>query len=130
MEERLRVELEQLRVRHPDLRFVAEGRWVQLPAYPVADEWTPSPMPVAFSVPIGYPGTPPDNFCVPAEARYGGQTPNNWGQPSMPPPFPGSWMQFSWHVEAGDWKVTADPRTGGNLVVWVAGFAGRFREGA
>src|SRR5690348_132627 len=55
---RLERELAGLRKSFEDLVYVDSGQWVLLAAYCFPDLWSERAAPVAFQVPIGYPGTP------------------------------------------------------------------------
>jgi hypothetical protein len=130
MRERIEQEIALLRTRYPDLVYREEGGWVLLPSYPVSPGWNRTASPVAFQILPGFPGTPSYSFYVPTGIEHGGTRPNNYVDPAPnQPPFAGGpWGVFSWsHTE--DWRPTADPRTGCNLLNWVIGFAQRFLEG-
>ena len=65
---------------------------------------------------------------MPAGILFKGEKPDNYTEPAgSQPPFDGTWGIFSW--EAADWRGTADPRTGHNLLNWVLGITKRFEEG-
>src|SRR5581483_11707929 len=129
MQERIDQELTLLRTRYPDLQYQQDGQWVYIPSYSVTEGWNRATTPVAFQIRVGYPGTPPYAFYVPVGITYKDVRPNNYVEPTpQQPPFPGPWGVFSWsHSE--DWRPTADPRTGSNLLNWVLGFRQRFVEG-
>jgi len=129
MQERINQEIALLRTRYPDLEYRQDGQWVRIPSYPVSAGWNRTTTPLVFQIRQGFPGTPPYAFYVPSGITFNGQVPNNYVDSANPqPPFEGPWGIFSWtHTE--DWHVTADPRTGSNLLNWVSGFAQRFREG-
>lgn len=131
MENRIDEEIALLRRRWPQLEYVPNGRWAQLPQYgPLPDGWSPVIMPVAFQIQLAHPGTPPYGFYVPAGILFCGQRPNNYSEPApTQPPFAGSWGIFSWQPEDGQWLPRADIAAGSNLLNWVLGFIERFREG-
>lgn len=130
MEERIQQELRLLRSRFPDLEYVAQGQWVRIPGYPLPEGWSRTVTDVAFQILTAFPGTPPYGIYTPAGLTFNGQRPDNYNEPAgTPPPFGGTWGIFSWAPADGEWRATADPATGSNLLNWVVGFATRFREG-
>ena len=111
---------------------VAGDDWFRLPRYPLPPGWrigetAVTEVPVTFFVGAGHPGAVPYGFLVPEGLNFKGAQPSNTGAPPKPPPFPGSWMHFSWSVD--DWAATADIGRGSNLLSWARGFAHRFKEG-
>jgi hypothetical protein len=127
MQARIQQELDLLRRYYPDLEYREAGQWVLLPRYFAPAPWSPSQIPVCFQIPVGYAGTPPYGFYVPASLTYQGQAPNNASSPPNPPPFPGAWRILSWTPE--DWRPTGDVMTGSNLWGWCRGLVERFRSG-
>lgn len=127
MQDRVAVELGMLKGRYPDMEV--NGRWVRIPAYPLPTGWNRDRTDVAFEVPPAFPGTPPYGIYTPSGLQYDDRTPKNYTEPApTSPPFVGTWGVFSWSPD-GEWRATADPRTGSNLLNWVLGFGQRFREG-
>jgi hypothetical protein len=130
MQARIEKELELLRKHFPKLEYVKEGYWVRIPSYSMPPGWSRAVSDVVFQIPIGYPGTPPYGFYVPAGLTFNGQRPNNYTEPSQnKPPFEGIWGVFSWAPADGAWRATGDLSTGCNLLNWVLGFATRLKEG-
>jgi len=130
MQQRIDQELALLRKYYPDLEYRPEGHWLRIPAYPLAEGWSRIVTDVAFQVPIGFPGTPPYGIYIPVGLTFNGARPNNYAEPaSTQPPFGGSWGVLSWAPADGQWRPTADPITGSNLLNWTRGFADRFKEG-
>ena len=130
MEERIEKELALLKQRYPDLEYKEEGRWVRIPSYLLPEGWNRSATEVVFQIPVGFPGTPPYGIFTPAGLLFNGERPNNYTEPApTQPPFMGTWGIFSWMPDDGQWRPTADPVTGSNLLNWVVGFANRFRQG-
>ncbi len=131
MQDRIEQELALLRRRYPDLEYIAEGRWIKIPSYPLPSGWIPEITTIAFQIPNGYPGTPPYGFLVPAGVRFKKQVPQNYAEPAgnIPSSGGGTWGLFSWSPHDGEWQPTANVEKGVNLLKWVSGFADRFREG-
>ncbi len=124
-------EIELLRGHFPGLEYVEAGGWVRLPDVQRPSGWTPPVSDVAFQIPVGFPGTPPYGFCVPAGIRHNGVLPSSYAEPAAPlPPFPGAWGKFSWTHDGADWRPTANAAEGSNLVTWVRGIGVRLAEGA
>jgi hypothetical protein len=131
--ERVKQELALLRKYYPDLKFIDEGLWFKIPAYPLPTEkkWNRTSTDVAFQIQAAYPDTAPYGFYVPAGLLCDGTTPQNYqDRAGQQPPFGGQWGMFSWAHDDGQWKPTANIVNGPNLVNWVRGFADRFKQGA
>jgi len=123
-------ELARLRNRYANLRHEPNGQWVLIDDYPLPEGWSRPRTPLAFQIPVGYPGTPPYGFYVPSGLLFKSQRPNNYTDPApTQPPFGGAWGIFSWSPGDGAWQPTADIDTGPNLLNWVLGFSERLREG-
>ena len=130
MNERIDAELALIQQRFPDAEYREEGCWFRVPSYPLPDGWNRTETDVAFQVAQGYPGQPPYGFCVPSGILFQGNQPSNYTEPiANQPPFGGTWGQFSWVPEDGHWRPAVDIRQGSNLLNWVTGFEGRFRDG-
>ena len=129
-EHRLEAELELLRAYYPELEYKQEGgHWMRIAAYPLSEGWSQDESAVAFEVKDSHPGTPPYGIYVPADLTFGGQLPNNRNASPPAPPFDGAWALLSWTPADGEWRATAELRTGSNLLQWVRGFADRFAQG-
>lgn len=127
--ERIEAEVALLRRYYPDLEYVDAGHWVRIPAYPTGAGWNRATTDVAVQIPAGYPGAAPYGIYVPIGLLCNGAAPNNYTAPaSNTPPFAGSWGVLSW-APADGWRPTADLITGPNMLNFVRGFSGRFREG-
>lgn len=134
MQDRIRQELELLRVSFSSLEYAEAGRWVRLPAYVIPGNpvgWNRTETQAVFQIPVEYPGAPPYGIYVPMGIRFNGNLPGNYAEPAPnQPPFAGQWGIFSWTTLDGKWFPAASPTAGHNLSNWVRGFADRFREGA
>ena len=130
MDERIQQELVLLRGRWPNLEYRPDGHWIRIHGYPLPLGWNRSETDVAFQVPVGHPGTPPYGIYTPSGLTFNDQRPDNYVEPAqVQPPFGGTWGIFSWRPDDGEWRPTADLATGSNLLNWIVGFAGRFKEG-
>ena len=129
MQERISSELDLLRTRFT-FEYQPDGRWVHIVKYPLPSGWTAGCTQLVFQIPVQYPGGPPYGIYVPAGLRFNSQVPNNYVEPApTQPPFGEVWGIFSWTTEDGLWYPSADLKRGSNLLNWVIGFQGRFREG-
>lgn len=130
MQQRIEQELVLLRGRYPKLEYRPEGQWVRIPDYSLPPGWNRAVSDVVFQIQVAHPGTPPYGIYSPSGLTFNGQRPDNYTEPApSQPPFGGTWGVFSWAPGDGEWRPTADPHTGSNLLNWVIGFATRFREG-
>lgn len=89
--------------------------------------WSHDRTDVLISIPPNYPGGQPDNLCArPDLTLADGRMPaNNQGIQS----YAGrQWLQFSYHIESGDWRPSSDPSTGSNLAEYLTGALTRFDE--
>ncbi len=129
MEERVKIEIEMLRTRYPDLEISQDEKWVRIPSYSLPADWKPQATDVCFQIPVGYPGAPPYGIYVPVGLLFQDKHPaNSYTEPApAQPPFPGTWAIFSW--QPVQWFPKAEPVSGSNLLNWVIGFMERFREG-
>ena len=129
MRERIQRELDLLKTRFA-FEDHLDGQWVRIMEYPLPSGWNLGSTQLAFQIPVQYPGSPPYGIYVPVGLRFNSQIPNNYSEPApTQPPFGGTWGIFSWTTEDGLWYPSADINKGSNLLNWVLGFQGRFREG-
>lgn len=130
MDDRIEAELELILQRFPAAEYRAEGRWLRIPQYPLPPGWNRAETDVACQIPAAYPGTPPYGIYVPSGIAFDGTGPANYqDRADNQPPFGGEWGVFSWQPMDNEWRATTNIHEGSNLMNWVLGFAGRFREG-
>jgi hypothetical protein len=127
MLERRRRELDQVRAIFGEIEVGADLDWLIVKHWPLSPGWTRSDTQVLVMIPPGYPTTSPDNFSADGNLRLGsGSMPGNAS--------PGAvvagrtWLQFSYHVEAGDWQPHADVEKGHNLVTFLNGVGRRLAD--
>lgn len=125
MQGRIEQEIAMLRQRFPQLE--RNGNWIRIPNYPLPEGWNRTETDVAFEIPAQYPGTPPYGICTLVGLLFRGASPDSYTPSHAEVPFSGVWGRFSW--APAEWRQTADPLKGSNLLNWVIGFAQRFREG-
>jgi len=128
---RIEQELTLLKKYFPHVEYREAGHWFRIPDYPLPDGWNKTKTHVAFQLPAaGFPGTPPYGIYTPSGLTFKDSRPDNYTDPApAQPPFGGTWAIFSWTVQDGEWRPTADIYSGSNLLNWVRGFSERFREG-
>ncbi len=126
MHERWATELKFVEARHGPIEIDPDLAWFITPHWPLAAGWSKPETALLLLIPPGYPVTPPDNFFVDAELRLlSGEMPGN---ASVVEQLGGRWLQFSYHVEPGDWKPHADPDKGHNLLTFLQGVKKRLWE--
>jgi hypothetical protein len=129
MQERIKRELDLLQTRFT-FEYQPDGQWVRVVKYPLPSGWNVGTTPLAFQIPVQYPGGPPYGIYVPAGLRFNSQIPNSYTEPApTQPPFGGNWGVFSWTTADGLWHPSTNLTNGSNLLNWVVGFQERFKEG-
>lgn len=125
MHERVRQEIELLKMQFHDLRHGDQLDWVLIPELVLPPErFNRLSTKVLFTIPVGYPQTGPDNFFVDADLRLkdGSNPPAfNVGPKSSSgdAPIDGTWGWFSWHPQ--NWHPTAAIEGGDNLLAFIRG---------
>ena len=129
--ERLRRRLEQERElllqAHPTAILKTDTLVVILPGHPLPAGWSHTSTDVLFAIPANYPGGQPDNICArPDLALVSGAPPGS--SQGIQTHDGRSWMQFSWHLDSGDWRPRADTVGGSNLTDYLSGALTRFDD--
>lgn len=125
MNQRLQEEIEQVRAKYQDLKQGEDPDWVLIPNFSLPkDFYNKEETNLLFIIPVGYPGTGPDNFFVDSDLRLksGGMPSNfNIGTQSSngTAPVEGSWGWFSWHP--AQWSPAATMESGDNLLTFIKG---------
>lgn len=127
MNARLLKEFELVRARYGELEIEPDERWFTVKKLPLRSGWNKGAVRVFVAIPPGYAVTPPDNFGTDSDLRLAtGAQPANT---SLLQDASGhQWLQFSYHVDAGDWHPHADPTMGHNLLTFLAGVQSRLEE--
>ncbi|MDQ3756398.1 MAG: hypothetical protein M3394_00900 [Actinomycetota bacterium] len=127
LRERLDVEAVLLAEAFPLASIDFETNTVTLADYALPRGWSHPSTDVLFSFPSNYPAGCPDNVCVRSDLRLAnGQLPaNNQG---VQVHAGREWLQLSWHIDADDWRPSADPREGSNFVTYLIGALSRFED--
>lgn len=134
MRDRISKEISLLRAKYEKIQHDERDGidWIKLPSYSVPEGWRvdgqlTDAIPIVFSVPSTYPGTPPYAFLAPASINFNGSTPANTTKAPEHHPFQGEWVQFSWSV--ANWAASVELTKGSNLLAWCRSFRTRFEEG-
>jgi hypothetical protein len=123
--ERLLSEIEEVRRHHGDTSHDDELSWIRIESWELNAGWNRHSTPVLVLLPGGYPTTPPDNFYTTADLRLAnGVVPTN---ASLAHILNQQWLQFSYHVEDGDWRGSSGPGAH-NLTDFLHGVAIRLSE--
>jgi hypothetical protein len=126
MQDRRKVELKLVEVSYGDIQVPEDMAWFIIPRWSLVAGWNMAETALLVLIPPSYPVTPPDNFFVNAELKLsGGGAPGN---ASVVEQLGGRWLQFSYHVEPGDWKPHAEPEKGHNLLAFLQGAKKRLQE--
>jgi hypothetical protein len=126
MQDRRKVELKLVEISHGDIQVAEDMAWFIIRRWPLVAGWSMAETALLVLIPPGYPVTPPDNFFVNAELRLpAGGVPGN---ASVVEQLGGRWLQFSYHVEPGDWKPHAEAEKGHNLLTFLQGVKKRLQE--
>ena len=127
MLERRQQEIELIRREFGDISVGPNLEWIIINRYKLMPGWNKQEIPVLLIIPPGYPTTPPDNFYTDPELRVGQQN-TMAGATSIATMLDKQWLQFSYHVEATDWKPNADLLLGHNLLTFIQGVKQRLSE--
>ncbi len=127
LRERLDAEAVILTEAFPTATIDAQTNTVTIVNHPLPPGWSHSSTDVLFSFPPNYPAGCPDNVCVRPDLRLArGELPaNNQG---VQVHAGREWLQLSWHIDAADWRPSANPREGSNLVTYLIGALSRFED--
>lgn len=116
-----------LRTRFTNLEVDPQRRWFVVPDVKLAKGWNLGSTPILVELPPGYPSTPPDNFYTSPDLQppSGGPPANTSGLRI----FAGTpWLQFSIHIETGDWQAHADIKKSHTLLTYLEGVLRRLQE--
>jgi len=125
--DRLAAELPLLEATFTDVEVDLERRTVILRGYPLGPGWSLDKTDVLVEIREGYPTVPPDNICVEAGLRLAsGAMPGNvMGERQL---HSRAWIQFSYHVEPGDWNPHSDLELSDTLVTYLLGALTRLED--
>lgn len=126
-EERLRSELEMVRRQFGTAELDPERKRLVVVGWELGSGWSISATDVIVLIPPAYPATPPDNFFTCNDLRLAnGHLP---GCTSLGHQIAGrQCLQFSYHVEPGEWRPGAEPGSGDNLTTFLAAVGRRLSE--
>ena len=112
---------------YPTAQLLIDELVVILRNHPLPPGWSHPDTDVLFVIPTNYPAGQPDNLCARADLTLvGGDLPGNHQGVQT---YGGrDWLQFSWHLEPGDWSPHAHPAAGSTLADYLTGALTRFDE--
>lgn len=123
---RLDEELALVRKRHPTARLGPGDRSLLIDEWRLPSGWSSTQVRLMVVIPSGYPTTPPDNFyTTPDLVLAGGREPGNTSHVDLEG---ARWRQFSYHVEASDWRPHAVVTEGHNLLTFLEAVEKRLSE--
>lgn len=127
MIERRKEELRLVEAKYGELEVDPNFEWFIIKRWGLGPGWNVTDTPVLVLFPPGYPVTPPDNFYTRNDLKLAvggepGNTSLNVNQAGR------TWRQFSWHVEAGDWRPHAEILKGHNMLTFLEGVSQRLNE--
>lgn len=126
MSERWLAELKLVEAPYGPVEKAPDLAWFIVPHWTLRNGWNKVQTQLLVFIPPGYPATPPDNFYADGDLLLAsGSKP---GSADLEAQIGKSWLRFSYHVEAGDWKPHAVPTDGHNLLTFLAGVAKRLEE--
>jgi hypothetical protein len=112
---------------YPTAQIKFDTLVVVLVDYRLPAGWSHDTTDVLFAIPANYPVGQPDNICVrPDLTLPGGALPGSNQGMQVHDGRP--WLQFSYHLEPGDWQPSADPASGSTLADYLTGALTRFDE--
>jgi hypothetical protein len=125
---RRKEELKLVQARYGDIEIGTQLEWLVINHWPLPNGWNKQETAVLVFIPPGYPVTPPDNFYADNDLRLAnGNLPGN-ASPGQRSHLDKQWLQFSYHVERGDWHPHADLLQGHNLLTFLNGVEKRLKE--
>lgn len=123
MSSRIRKELALVQATYGNIDVDPAFGWFAIREWALAAGWSKQQTRLLVLIPPGYAVTAPDNFHTDSDLTLAGGGPP--GNTSIAQPIPGQqWLQFSYHIEAGDWQ----PENGHDLLTFLAAVARRLRE--
>jgi len=127
LRDRLAQEERLLRQAFPNAVIDIEALAVVLTDHELPPGWSHHHTDVLFQIPANYPAGQPDNICArPDLTLANGAVPGN--SQGIHTHAGRQWLQFSYHVDSGDWRPHADATVGSNLADYLAGALTRFQE--
>lgn len=127
MLERRQQEFDLVRARYGEIEVSPNLDWLIIKQYSLGSGWNKAQTALYVPIGSGYPLTPPDNFYADNDLRLaGGTLPGSASPDQQQQGRP--WLQFSYHVEAADWKPHADLLQGHNLLTFLLGVERRLSE--
>jgi hypothetical protein len=125
--ERLEQERELLARAFPTSTLDIDLGVVIVGSHRIPDGWSHSETDVLVEIPEQYPSTPPDNVCARDDLTLadGSLPQNNQGHHEIAGR---RWLQFSYHIDASEWRPDVDLAKSSTLVDYLTGALSRFEE--
>ena len=128
MIERREEELKLVEARYGNIEVGTQLEWLVINRWSLLTGWNKRETAVLIFIPPGYPVTPPDNFYTDNDLRLANSALPSNTSPNHNGHLDKQWLQFSYHVEGGDWHPHADLLQGHNLLTFLAGVEKRLKE--
>lgn len=127
MLERRKQELDLIRSKYGEIDIGPDLDWVLIKMFPLPFGWNRDETALLVLIRPGYPTTPPDNFLVDNDLRLAsGQLPGNVSADQSH--LGRSWLQFSYHVDAAEWRPNPELLNGHNLLTFLLGVEKRLAQ--
>lgn len=125
--DRVAAEAPLLEATFTDVEVDLVGRTVIVRQHPLGPGWSLDATDVLVEIREGYPTVPPDNICVDAGLKLAsGALPGSvMGERELNCRV---WMQFSYHLEPGDWNPHPDLTLSDTLVTYLLGALTRLED--
>lgn len=128
MIEHRKKEFKLIEAKYGDIEVGPQLEWLVIDQWPLPAGWNKQKTALLVFIPPGYPVTPPDNFYTDNDLLLAnGATPGNTS-PNQVGPLDKQWLQFSFHIENGDWHAHTDLLQGHNLFTFLNGVEKRLEE--
>jgi hypothetical protein len=126
MIERIKKELELVKVRYGDIQVGPNYDWFIIKRWALPGGWNKGETALLVLISPGYPVTAPDNFYVDNDLALasGGALGNASANQNRGGR---QWMMFSYHID-GEWRPHADPLKGDNLLSFLLSVEKRLSE--
>ena len=127
MREELEEEFDAVKRQYGELTVDEESTWMIVEHYPLPPGWNKPETKILILIPSGYSTTPPDNFYTDDDLRLENENQALSASPGQNVAG-GTWQQFSYHVQPGEWRPHAEPLRGDNLLTFMAAVGTRLSE--
>jgi hypothetical protein len=120
-------ELKLVQEKYGEIEVGPTMTWVLVKRFPLPPGWSKREAQILVLLPPGYPTTPPDNFFADNDLRLAdGRLPTNASSDQRQ--VGRTWLQFSHHVEANEWRPSVELLRGHNLLTFLLAVELRLAE--